>query len=293
MLKNVYIENGLLHFTELKKDDLQIVTTYDNSVWGNMSLAFAESESEKKTIIEKEAKFQKTLGTKVFVNFTTPQEDTIIDLDDRSLQYLNFIEKENEFGIKNISVRANSGIIYPSSIQNSYCFATRDCAIFFFVPPEREFVLAMHLGAIQVAQKLHTKTFRLANDLIKRSNFRNSKVYITPYISGENYYVSNEKFSIYKYMLGDDIKNYVKIKYNPIYQSEKYYFNFVDFVKRDINDQFGITDFIETGICTYESTQNGFLYSYKYVQEVQKRKEKGEILDVKKYLGTNYVVIKI
>lgn len=291
-MKNIYIKNGLIYFSELKNDLIQIVTTYDNSVWGNMNHKFADSEKELDQITAKYIKLQKILNTKVAISFTTPFEDTIIDLDHNSFEYLNFTETENEFGIKNLTVRANSGIIYPSNGHNSYIFTPRDCPIFFIIPPERQFILAIHLGAPQVVQSLHKKTFRLASELIKESDFKNSKVFITPHISGDNYYVSPEKYQIYEKLLGSNIKKYVKAKFNEIYQAERNYFDFVGFVKEEINNQFGITDFIETGICTYESTQTGYLYSYKYFQEVEKRIERGEQVNSIKYLGSHNVVIK-
>lgn len=291
-MQNTYIKDGLLYFTELENDPIQILTTYDNSIWGNMNPKFAKSETELNQITAKDIKLQKILNTKVAISFTTPFEDTIIDLDDNSFKYLNFTEIENKFGIKNLTVRANSGIIYPCEGNNSYIFAPRDCPIFFIIPPERQFILAIHLGAPQVVQNLHKKTFRLASELIKESNFKNSKVFITPHISGENYYVNPNKFSVFESLLGSGMKKHVKTKFNEIYQAERNYFDFVGFVKEEINNQFGITDFIETGICTYESTQTGHLYSYKYLQEVEKRIERGEQIDSRKYLGSHNVVIK-
>lgn len=290
-MQNTYTKDGLLYFSELENDPIQIVTTYDNSVWGNMNPKFATTPGEYEIITQKDIRIQKILGTQLAYGFTIPPEDTLIDLDANSTQLLeNNIDADSLF--KYIAIKANAGILYPSNGVKSYIFAPRDCPIFFIIPPEREFILAIHLGAPQIVQNIHNKIFRLANELIGNCDFKNSKVFITPHISGEHYYVSDEKFLMYKNIVGNEVSKFTKQKFNEIYRAERNYIDFAGFVKEDINRKFGITDFIDTGICTYESTQTGHLYSYKYLQEVEKRIERGEQIDSKKYLGSHNVVIK-
>lgn len=212
-MQNAYVKKGLLYFSDLEKDNIQILTTYDNSTWGNMSPKFAASEQVIVGIAKKDLEIQKILGTKNTIDFTTPIEDTVIDLEKRSMKYLDFIYR-NKSEFKSISVKANAGIIYPSGGANSYIFAPRDCPILCIVPPEREFILVIHLGAPQVIQDLHSKIFRLASELINKSDFKNSKVYITPHISGEKYYVTDEKFLMYQDIVGNDINRFTKKKFN-------------------------------------------------------------------------------
>lgn len=154
-MQNTYTKDGLLYFSELENDPIQIVTTYDNSIWGNMNPKFAESEADLKQITEKDIQIQKILYTQLTYGFNMPPEDTLIDLTTNSKQLLeNSINKDA--ALKYITIKAHAGILYPSGIH-SYIFTPRDCPMFFIIPPERKFILVIHLGAAQVVQNLHKK----------------------------------------------------------------------------------------------------------------------------------------
>lgn len=190
----------------------------------------------------------------------------------------------------------NSAIIYPQDTRYGYIIAPRDCAVAVVVPKDYEFILMIHMGANQLATGIHHKTIKLLENRYKDIELKGSTVYITPYISQRNFFLNPQKYELYKSLLGESIDKYIKEGFTNVFNNQAYYFDFISMFKDQMKESYGITNFVDSNIDTFEATQSGFLFSYKYVQELKKRKENGEDIsqeEIDKYLGCHNVIVSI
>jgi|GEM_PF-1605506 len=273
-MQKTYIENGLLYFHNLKDKKLQIATTYDNKVWGNMNPAFSKNEEEREGVREKDRKLADILGFKTSFSFKTPNEDSMIDFDERSVKYIGSLYPADEKGYKDILLATNSMLVYPQEERYGYIVAPRDCSVVVIAPKDFHFALIMHLGAPQLLTGLHRKSMKMLME--NKDSFGELDMYITPYIGKGNYSVSLEKGERYASLYGEGFEKYVETKFSDIWQEERCYVDFVGAFKDEVRNVYGIKNVIDSDIDNYDETKNGHLYSYKYARELQMRKEKGE-----------------
>ena len=286
-MENTYIENGLLYFNNLKDSKLQIVTTFDNEIWGNMIPTFAKDNQEREEIERKDRRLADIIGYKTSFSLTTPYEDSMIDFDQRSVKYMKSVFSTEKDEYKNILLAVNSALVYPQEERYGYIIGPRDCAIVIITPKDHRFALIMHIGAPQLITGMHRKAMKMIDE------FKELDMYITPYIHKNNYSVSIEKGERFKVLYGKDIEKYMEKKFSDIWQTE-ILFDFIEAFKDEMKNTYGITNIIDSGIDSYEETKKGHLYSYKYEQELKMRKERGEDIsdeEIERYhKGFNVVV---
>mgnify|MGYP001161990227 CR=1 FL=1 len=295
MDNTTYIKDGLLYFNNLKDKRLQIATTYDNKIWGNMNPYFEKNIEGRKRIEENDYKIANILGYRTAFCFNDKYEDTVIDLDSKSVSYLDYMTKADDKGYKYINVTTNSMIVYPQQQKYGYIIAPRDCPVAIITDPNYEFILIIHIGAPQVLTGLHNKTIKLLDNRYKDIELKNSNVYITPYIHQRNYFIGKEKYEMYKSLYGDGFDKYVELKYNDVWKEDAYYIDYMSIFKEQIKD-YEIDNIFDCDIDTYESTQHGSLYSYKYTQALKKKKEMGENIsdeDINRYMGGYNVIVSV
>lgn len=280
-----YLDNGLLQFKSIKNSELQIITTFDNSVWGNMNPYYSKTDEDKERINQNDKKlFQYVSAKKAFV-FTTPPEDTFIHFEKSSYDYYLQFNKD-EF----INIRANAGIITKQKEKYSYIFAPSDCPILVLQGEDIESLLLIHLGAPQVMQKLHIKIINYFKSVNSIKDFSKFTAYLTPYICKSHYSISEEKYLKYKELLPEEIlEKYLKRDFNKIYQTERYYFDFVGLAKEQMRELFGLTNIIESKYCTYEEAEKGNLFSHELSQEKDESKDP----ETDKYKGSYNVIVSI
>lgn len=287
-MENTYIENGLLYFNNLKDSKLQIVTTFDNEIWGNMIPTFAKDNQEREEIERKDRRLADIIGYKTSFSLTTPYEDSMIDFDQRSVKYMKSVFSTEKDEYKNILLAVNSALVYPQEERYGYIIGPRDCAIVIITPKDYRFALIMHIGAPQLITGMHRKAMKMIDE------FKELDMYITPYIHENNYSISIEKGEKFKSLYGKDIEKYMEKKFSDIWQTERYFFDFIEAFKDEMKNTYGITNIIDSGIDSYEETKKGHLYSYKYEQELKMRKERGEDIsdeEIERYhKGFNVVV---
>ncbi len=293
-MENTYIENGLLYFNNLKDSKLQIVTTFDNEIWGNMIPNFAKNNQESEEVERKSRKLADILGYKTSFSLTTPHEDSMIDFDKKSVRYMQNVSLNENKDDKDILLAVNSALVYPQEERYGYIVAPRDCAIVIITPKDHSFALIIHIGSGQFVTGMHRKAMKMIDEY--KDEFKNFDMYITPYIHKENYPISIDKGERFKDLYGKDIEKYIEKKFSDIWKEERYFFDFAQAFKDEMRDIYGITNIIDSGIDSYEETKKGNLYSYRYENELKMRREKGEDIsdeEIERYSKGFFVVVSI
>lgn len=97
------------------------------------------------------------------------------------------------------------------------------------------------------------------------------EVFIYPYICPKHYSVSTEKFNYYlKFFKNKKIlQEHTKTKEHPIYQEKRHFIDFINIVKEEMHSLYGIQDFHDSEICTYEMAKNGYLFSHRLAEETE------------------------
>lgn len=262
-------KTGLGHFPKLQNEfGVLNYVTYDNKIWGNLNPKFTKNEKEIKQIESKDRQLADLLGCKFIGAITTPPEPTIIDLDKKTYQYLDFANKPDKKGYKFVLVHANTIVLTVPKIE--LVFAPRDCPVLIFVQNGWDGIICMHLGAPQIVQDLHNKTLLFFQALYPEVDISKFEVFITPYISSKNYKISKEKYKLY----GDVFPKAKKFLYqrdNGQNEQKDYTFDFAELIKKDLKEEWGITQIFESEICTYESAKKGNLFSRTLTKENEKK----------------------
>lgn len=285
MNNTTFIEEGLLKFNNLREDKLQIITTFNNEIWGNMNPFYAQSEEEKREIKVKDERICKILSTKTSFVLTTPPENTICNLNPPSFKLLTEINKSHNDENIYIPIRSNAVIYKRQKTKSSFIVAPADCPVIIMTDKSRNFVIILHFGFPQYLQRLHQDILNFSETLFElRKN--ELEIYITPYICKEHYLIGEDKYLKSIDKLGPEINKYFQKEYSEIYGEDRYSFNFDEMIKSEILNLFKSVKVFETGICTYEEVGKGNLFSHKYTTDCR---EKG--LDVKE--GNFNVIINI
>jgi len=280
-------ENGLLLYNSSLLNGAKIAVTYDNAIWGNMNPYYSITEEDKKRIDRSDKKLSKFLGARRSYVFTTPPEDTFIDL---TLETSNSLDLnypvDNEF--QYIQIRANGAVVRRLNSSVGYIFAPADCPILLITFPKKQIFLLMHLGSIQVYQGLHLKLLEYS----RRYNldYLDACVFVSPYICKKHYTISEKKYLIYKDCPRNKnvISRFLKKANHPIFEGNRYSFDFLGMAINEMKAHFKIRNVYDPNICTYEMTRKGKLFSYEYMQELE-----AENKPIENYKGCFNVVIKI
>lgn len=267
-MKSYYIEEGVLKFEELKNDKLQIVTTYDNKIWGNMNPYFAKSEEEKGIISKNDARISELLNTQINFVLTTPPENTICNLNDSAYRYL--VDTNSKKSVdpnlpKYINVRANSILIPKKEEKTSIIIAPADCPVVVITDKKRSFVVVMHLGFPQYIQNLHFDTLELAKSYFNLN--QELDIFITPYICSEHYLISSENYSRALKQVGFKLEKYSSKIYSEIWKDDRFSIDLKNIIHEEISTRLPNSRIIETGVCTYEEAEKGNMFSHKYVTD--------------------------
>lgn len=291
MTDAILLENGLLTFRDLPKG-VNIYTTYDGKLWGNMNSYFSTTEEEKNEIIIKDKKISDSLKTKLTFVCTTPSEDTIEFLNNESIASLQFSKRNDDYNY--ISVRCNGLIAKRQNFPYEVVYALSDCPVLTIIPKESDLVISAHLGAPQVFQGLHLKIINFARSVDSRINWENSLSYLGPYICQDHYSISEEKYLLYKNNFRNPalFEKYIRKGQHPIFKGNRYFFDFVGLFKEEVR-QLGLNSIIETGVCTYEASLQGNLFSHELAQEVDEKMKLASSTEKNKYYGGYNVVIGI
>ena len=266
---------GLAFFPSLEKSfGIKNFITYDNSKWGNMAYSLAETEAEKQRIKRLDRKLMRLTGAKYSFVMSTPPEATLLVLDKPQITYLlkgSVLEKTPG---REILVRANSVIAERFKIPYQIVVGPADCAVFIGVfkkqPVNFNGVIVMHIGFPQVYQRLHIRTLELAAATynLSPSDLSALKFYITPYICPRHYSISKKVFDYLAYntVIRKRLARFVE------YKNDKYFVDFVGLAKFELEKSFGIAEFVESGVCTYEAAAQNALFSYTRYKEGSQRK---------------------
>jgi len=256
---------GLGSFPELKtKFGIINFITYSNKIWSNMNPFFAKNDDKRKEIEKKDQKLADIVGTKFVGVITTPPEGTLIHFDKNMYEYLNSTNKEDEKGYKFVLVRANAVILTVPNTE--LVFAPSDCPIGIFAHKDWQGVIAMHLGSPQVAQRLHDKTLSFFKGLFDEVSISKFHVYFTPYICPKHYTLSDEKYRAYTQEL-PNLEQFLL----PSDKENEWNFDFIGYAKQNLKENWGITRFHESGICTYQEAMSGNLFSHDLSTEDEKK----------------------
>ncbi|HRI05535.1 MAG TPA: laccase domain-containing protein [Candidatus Dojkabacteria bacterium] len=286
MSRSTISDNGLLTHSFIDSD-IKIVTTYDGKLWGNMNPYYTTLDEEKDQIKKNDHRLSDILGTKTAFVLTTPPEDTIINLSRESFYSLDLRNKEDEGGYKYIPIRANA-IIAERIESNPYeiIFAPADCAILTMKPRGVDIVIAIHIGSPQMLQGIHIKSLNTAKSLYPNINWNNLEVYVTPYICKNHYTISEDTYKLFRnhFRNQDLLTQYTEETVNPNFEGKRYRIDFINIVKTELREHFGISEVVESGFCTYEESLKGNLFSHELSQENE---------NDNKYKGAFNVAIKV
>lgn len=281
---------GLGSFTDLdRKYNIKNYVTYDNSIWGNMNPLFEVSSKRALEIEENDRKLSEIVKVKTSFVLTTPPEDTLMIMNKNSLDYLEAINKSDEYGYKYISIRTN-GIIYEKSglkDRIGFIVAPADCAVFIIAHPDWKGLILMHIGFPQVLQQLHLKLLSLFQANYPQIDLSKAEIFITPYINKDNYSISENQFNIVKESLSAKIlKNYSEYKSHKVFECNRYFIDFVGIALKEIKEHFNMSNYKVSNICTYEEASKGNLFSHELTQEKKHLEE-----EIKE--GTFNVVVSV
>ncbi len=258
------LPNSLLTYPQVTNYGAEVYVTYDNKVWGNLSPLFAETDAEKELIKKKDKELLEFTKVKKAFVATTPLEPTLMVLDEKVSGVLTYNNNDTF-----VYLRTNGIIATRLGYRYEIVFAPADCAIFIGVHPDFEGLVALHLGFAQVFMNLHLQTFKLFATLYPTIDLSGFRIFITPYICGRHYYISEERFDYLNRtgVLQSRFSDYV------VKKDRKYYVDFVKAAKEELSEKFGITTFYEPGLCTYELAQKDKLFSHKYSKEHKESRE--------------------
>lgn len=264
-MDSYYIEDGLLKFESLRNDPLQIFTTYDNNIWGNMNPYFSTNENEKLSIKEKDQKICQILNCNTTFVLTTPVENTICNLNTPSYKLLTEINKEDEAGNKFIPIRANSVIFEKQSNRTSFVVAPADCPVITITNKQREFVIIIHLGFPQYIQNLHSDTIALASNYFNLE--KDIEIFITPHICSKHYLIREDKYRKTLNKIGNKLEQYSEKVFSEIYKEDCYSIDINKIITEEILNRIPNAKTYQTGLCTYEEVEKGNLFSHKYITD--------------------------
>lgn len=280
-------KTGLGTFPALNTKGITNITTCDNKIWGNLNPYYSKTEAEKLEIEEKDHQLSQLLQAKTCLVLTTPPEETILSLDTENLDYLKHGNPPDNAGFRYILIRANAIIAHNLQERVEFVVAPHDCPIVFFKHATWPGCIVMHLGAPQVLQNLHTKTLKMWQVLFPDFSAKDFTVYISPYICPKHYSISEEKYTQFSKVsrAPKTLDQFLSKRKNPILKEDRHYFDFVGLAKAELTQNFGITKFVESGLCTYEEALKDRLFSHELAQEKDHLKDP----EAEKFKGCNNV----
>ena len=292
-------DDGLAFFPELEDSfGVPNAVTYDNDLWGNMNPYHSLSEEDKLRIAKNDRIIAKQMGVDHIMPLTTPPEDTFMHLERDSYEYLRLMSAKKNDPFTETLLKANA-VVVDDSIERAFelVIAPADCATLLFVHPEWDGFIFMHVGSPQVIQKLDLKVLSYAQAAYPEMDMSKMKVFVSPYICMDHYSIAPDKFRKEK---GDDPlkqaeiifgKGNVKAGDHGVYRGQRIYVNFMATLKNRLKEIFGISDFVESGICNYESAQEGKLFSNELTQELIEMQKSDPEITLDKAVGTFNVVV--
>ncbi len=287
------LENGLLTYIS-PNSTLKVATTYEGKIWGNMNPFFSTSDKEKDIIKSNDHKLSDYLETKTAFVLTTPPEDTLMNLNIETFSSLSLRNKPDDSGYKYIPLRANA-IIAETILDNPYeiIFAPADCAILVIKPLDTNVTIAIHIGSPQTLQGIHLKALKLAKALYPKISWENIESYVTPYICKTHYTISEDSYNLFLKTFRNQqlLAKYTKETTHPLFKGKRYNIDFMGIVKSELEMQFGITNILESGLCTYEEAEKGNLFSHELAQEMEQKEDNTHTPN--KYKGAFNVAVRI
>lgn len=248
-------KTGLGYFPALSEQGVRNAVTFDNAIWGNMNDGFSESEVDKKRIATNDAKLAHYLGVQHVLGSKTPIDATITHIDPATAAYLLRDELFPDQQFRLALIHANAIVLTVPDV--AIVFAPRDCAIVSFVHPDWQGTLLVHVGAHMLMQNLH---MHAVGALKAVTEIQLSEVtgYITPYICPQHYSIDEAAYQRFlalhqgaeKFLEGVEIDD-----------TTRYRFDFIGYMRASLEAAFGLNKWVESGICTYESAQQGNLFS--------------------------------
>lgn len=248
-------KTGVAYFPALSEQGVQNGVTFDNASWGNMNDGFAGSELDKARIATNDMRLAQYLGVQKVLASRTPIDAGITHVDPATAAYLLRDELFPEQQFRLALIHANAVILTAPDVE--VVFAPRDCAIVSFVHPNWQGTLLVHIGAHMLMQNLH---IHAVGALKSVADLRLSEVtgYVTPHICAKHYSIDEaayERFLTYH----PGVEKF--LERSETGHTARYWFDFVEYMKESLESTFGLNKWVESGICTYESAQQGNLFS--------------------------------
>ena len=261
-------ETGLGTFPELAAQGVANFVTHDCKIWGNRQAMWAKDLEEKKFIADKDQEIAKLLGAKLILTLTTPIEPTLLNYDSATHQtILKSIVKEKG-DIPSTLIRANAIIMRVPEIEVE--ITPGDCAVILVVHPQFNGFIMAHVGCPQTIQGLLTSTINLWLSQETGLDSSRAEIFITSYICKEHFVHESQTFPNFE-MHHAPLKDFL----TEDKQNGKMHCDFMGFIKKQLNSEFGITKIYETGLCPYEEAEKGNLFSHTRTKQDSEKYPEG------------------
>lgn len=262
-------KDGLASFSDLdKRFGVRNFVTYDNKIWGNMVDVFTMSDLEKQRILKNDQKIARLLRANTACIMTTPPEDTFIDLTSESLETIrmgNPVAHTSSDDIPFYPVRANAVILTVPNVE--IVAAPADCVILVMKQTAWDGMIVMHIGSSQVLQNLAHKVLTYFSAAYPCVNIGTFEVFAFPYLCPRHYIMNGDKAKMLR-----DFDPEIDKYFIPTELGSNDGFAFWDYSKDKLQKEWGIQEFYESGVCTWEMAEKGNLFSHRYASRKQKAK---------------------
>lgn len=248
-------EEGLAFFPRLEnRFGIRNAVTWDNVIWGNMNDGFASSEEDLRRIKNNDLTLAEHMDVSRVLASKTPIDATISYIDDATADYLLRKELFQTKELKTNLISANAVVLTARAV--SVVFAPRDCAIVSIVHPSWKGTLLMHIGAHMILQNLHYSSMLLFQKVLPYS-IAECEGFITPHICVKHYTIDE---NAYRRFIAHhkNVAEFLKKSHD-----DRYHFDYIGYMKQELSQKFKLKTWHDSGICNYESAENGNLYSKK------------------------------
>lgn len=261
MNKDIKITSDhLAHFESLTKLGIKNFFTFNNSLWGNMSLR-DENFNDKFDKVS----LSQNINSKELIYLGAEQNNNVLILDENNLEiYKLFNKHDKSIEEREIIVLSTDSVI--TKLTNLPIVVTpADCAIIYIVGTDKKdgkkFLCFIHSGVFGTMLRIYTKTLEIAHTYY---DFDNSdlQVFITPTVAGENYR-KNKSENVRGKLFTDPEWEASVIDYG-----EKFGIKIVNKIISDYK-KLGIKNIIDSEMDAYEESKKGNLHSFTYYKEIK------------------------
>lgn len=249
--------NGTIYFPRLS-DEFGIVNlaTYDNAIWGNQSPQFERTKEGIARVAACDDKISDLLGVSEMGIVKCPVENSLLDIRAESLAVL-----------RNGGYDSSNHNYYPLAVNSvitpltnlGLIIAPADCAVAVVVHPDTEYYAFIHLGSKEIFTAIYESTLDLMLARTGLKNLAKAEIYLYPYICPQHYEYGTD----FVQKMSESVKwmEQYTVDLDDPTKADKVGFDFIGRLKDHVAEKYGLTKVYESGICNFESAQEGKLYS--------------------------------